>query len=150
MNTVSIHELHTESFEVKGSELVKIPEGDYPVRYLGYATANMFNQGKLILSFVIESGDYAGITLERFYPVKLRGKIGRKGGFSVTMRSQFLREFVTVTGWDTSKGRLDRIPMTRLRGKAIKARVRTVDRDYERDSIPDCLQYSKIKKLLST
>ena len=145
--TASIHQLKTESFDLTGKELIKIPEGEYLVRYRSHATANMFGGGRLIVRFEIVSGKYSGVQIENFYPVNLIGEVGKGGGFSVTRRSFFFRDFVRAT--NHAPERLDRMPLTRLRGRTITARVKTVIKDHERDLLPESCQYSRISKLLS-
>ena len=145
--TASIHQLKTESFDLIGKELERIPEGAYSVRYKSHATAKMFNSGRLIVRFEVVSGKYSGVQIENFYPVNLIGEVGKGGGFSVTRRSFFFRDFVRAT--NHLPERLDRMPLSRLRGRTILARVKTVTKDHERDLLPECCQYSRISKLLS-
>jgi len=147
MKLATVHQLPNESFSVEGRELLLIPEGNYALRFQSFATANMFGSGRLIMRFRIAEGAHNGKVLERYYPVKTVGKVGKKGGFSVTKRSRFLREFVTVTGH--LPDRLDRVPITRLRAFLVTAKVETVCKDYEGFEIPKVLQYSKIGRLLS-
>lgn len=135
-------------FSVGGADLVRVPDGVYKVVYQSHATANMFGKPRLIVRFKIYDGEHKGKVLESFYLVsELIGKPGKKGKFRVTQKSGFIRDFVRATNY--SPDRLDRIPMTRLRGFVIMARVETVTHDHERDPLPECLQYSKIKKLLA-
>lgn len=135
-------------FDVSGADLVRVPDGIYKVIYQSHATANMFGTPRLIIRFKIYEGEHKGKVLEAFYLVsELIGKPGKKGKFRVTKKSGFIRDFVRTTNYNPD--RLDRIPMTRLRAFVIYARIGTVMHDYERDLIPESLQYSRVRKLLS-
>ncbi len=136
------------SFGITGAELPLIVPGIYSVVYQSHATANMFGKPRIIVRFAIAEGQYKGKVLERFYlATRLIGQAGKKGKFSVTKRSSFIRDYVRVTSH--MPGRLDRIPMRMLRGRLIKARVGTVSKDRDGDLIPEALEYSKVSKLLS-
>lgn len=116
----------------------RIPEGEYRVRYVFHETAIAFNEPKVVIHFGITEGDYAGIELCRYYKVaKLTGPPRKSGAYRVSARSHLVREVRRVIG---DIGRLDRVPIGRLRDFDIVARVRDSSGESE---------YSVIGELLS-
>ena len=133
------------------SGAVLIPPGRYTLGFVDYRTAVYFQKAaKLVLTFrVLDAGEHFGTELDRFYNVqRLTTRPGKRGGFKIGPRSDFLREYCTLFPERCAK-RLDRIPITEPFGGAyVVGDVQTVAKDYAQRAIPDPVRYSKIVALL--
>jgi hypothetical protein len=137
------------SFEIEGDKVL-IKPGDYDVAFLGYHTWMMFGRrAKICLRFrIVTMGDHFEAEVEKHYNAKkLRMPIGKNGGFKVGFTSKFLRDFVRLLG-AVSRGRSDRIPMTRFENNIFRVRVESVKTNNEQEPIPESMQYSVIRDLL--
>ncbi len=126
---------------------IPIPSGIYEVAYLYYATAYFKDNPKVIAHFsIVESDDYAGTPLERFYNVdSLKGPPKRYGNYRALARGDLNRELSLLLG--TSE-RLDRISFVGLRNKRIVCEVETVIMDRDKRPLPPDQQYSCIRRLI--
>ena len=84
--------------------------------------------------------------LARYYDVtKILGKPAKEGRFKVGWKSDFIREYATLFGL---LGRLDRISMSKYKGKIIEGNVHVVERSQNHRKIHEDLQYSVVDQLL--
>ncbi len=128
-----------------------IPAGEYLAFPKGFVTyLYLEKRPKLCIELELicaSNGDttHAGVILPRTYNVKKL--LTDENRFQASSwSSDFVREFVACTG--LALDRLDRIPMSKLRGE-LRVRVRTVDRDRHGDLLPAALQYSCVAKLVA-
>lgn len=134
-----------EGNEIDG-EIVLVPEGDYELRFLYHETAKYQDSAKVYLHFAIYTGEYAGLPLVRYYNVaRLKSPPARNGKFVAKALGDFPLEMALIGLQPT---RLDRFPLSKLRGKRISGRVLTVQKNRQGDSRPYDVQYSKIAQLL--
>jgi hypothetical protein len=133
-------------------EIENIPplvrEGIYTVKFMHWWTGILFGRRpKLAIVFrICDQGDYFGIELRRWYNVKPKGKLGRNGEFKAGWSSDLVREYANLVGMPR---RNDRIALTRYTGLLINAEVKTVRETREQQALPEALQYSVIKRLVS-
>lgn len=130
-----------------------IKPGTYNLKFLGWETRKTFNTAKVVMLFqVVDYGEAFGVVIARHYNAKrLKGKIGKKGGFAVGKAHHLARELFTVfemAGHSTAGVRLDRIPLHWLEAHTIRGKVETVTHDSSREPIPKSLQYSVVGKLV--
>ncbi len=121
-----------------------VPPDEYEARYKNHGTYRQYGGGEKLRAFFVISdpGPAFGLAVPRFWNVTLT-----KRGFKVGKRSTFLREFCRLFP-NYRPTRSDRIPMDYFRGKAFRIRVETVDKDRNRQPIPEQLRYSKVAEIL--
>ena len=124
-----------------------IEPGDYLVKFSHWSTHLLFKKtGKLAVHFTIcDHGDYFGTALQRWYNVRVRGRIGRNGHFTATWGSDCLREYACLVGMTR---RNDRIALSKYAPLLLVARIRTVESNRTQAKLPMVLQYSVIGQLL--
>lgn len=121
-----------------------IKEGKYQVVYFGHRFASYFGRPTLILQFTIaELSQYENAVLSKYFPIK---RFNKKGGFSVKKTQEFARFWCSVFP-DHDFSRMDRFPLTKLKGLVLVAIVKDRTHDYEQKEIPYPLRVSKIEKL---
>ncbi len=121
-----------------------LPEGDYQVTYHSHQFRNMFGRATLLLRFSLaELSEFENAVLTKYYPIRSYNK---KGGFKVKKTHEFtLFWYSLFPGYDFS--RLDRFPLTRLKGLILIAKVTTRKRDKDGKEVPPPLRQSKIECL---
>jgi hypothetical protein len=132
--------------EISGA-CVAVPDGEYELRYINYETALFFGSPKVILHCsIIEPADFAGLPVDRFYNVtKLTGPPGRYGNYVAPARGDLLREYRLTVEEPT---RRDRISFRSLKGKRLIAKLETVVKDHQHNSLAEDAQYSRISRLV--
>ena len=116
--------------------LALIPAGDYRVAYVRHEYIKAFGDHKAKVVCEIVQGEFAGITLERFYNVKFDSKCYRP---PKSAHCHYRRDMKATTGSATAR-------LSSLRGLALTATVLTITRDAQGDLIPEH-QYSLISSL---
>lgn len=127
-----------------------VKPGEYEVMFLSHSTWLMFGRrAKICLKFqVVTPGAAFGKVLEKHYNVKkLKAPMGRNGSFVVAWSGKFLRDFTRLLG-AVSRGRTDRMPMTRFENNIFKVKVETVKIGMDQTEIPPEVQYSVIRDLI--
>ena len=131
------------------SPLVK--PGKYQMVYVTRSTTYVYKTPKLVIRFrIVDSGEFFGVELERWYNCKrLIGKTGKNGGFVAKRHGNFLLEYCTLfpTAF-TRDSRLDRISFKPFVNNLITGKVVTVKRNSRQRDIPAQLQYSIIRELI--
>ena len=143
----NIAQIH--AYVIIGDNLPLLPPGEYTFQFVSYSTWMMFGRSpKLILEFVITDKEiYRGVKLNKYYNVKkLKGRHGKNGTFTVSRKSDFMRDLFRICPAYPPK-RLDRIPMSRFEGIDIRGQVKTVTKGHDQKDIPEPLQYSVIKEI---
>jgi hypothetical protein len=137
------------SFAIDGEQLTHVEPGLYDLAYLYYETRFLHNRSpKLVVWFkIITMGSDFEKKVPRYYNVKrLIGKARKNGDFKVGQKSDFLREFFTVSTAPVT--RLDRIPMGKLGEQIIQGNIDSVTTGYDQRPIPKQLQYSVVRQLV--
>ncbi len=121
-----------------------LPERDYQVTYHSHALKNMFGRSTLLLRFTLaEMTDHENAVLTKYYPIR---SFNKKGGFSVKKSQEFARFWYSIfPSHDFT--RLDRFPLSKLKGLVLLAKVATRTRDKDGNDIPPPLRQSKIESL---
>lgn len=124
-----------------------IPEGHYLVSYSHHETKRLFKTPKVFVHFkIVDQGPYFGIQIFRAYRVnEIVGKERKNGRFKLKSRSEL---FLALCGLHDRKLRPDQISIRPLKNSLIKASVRTVSKDYKQRTLPECLRYSVVDKLI--
>jgi hypothetical protein len=128
-------------------ENVLVPPGEYLVRYLRYWTAIYWDKPKVFVEFsIVSPEEHAGLPVERMYnAAKLLGPPRNSGNFRPAPRGTLLREYRRLMG---DPGRLDRISFAQLTSKDILAKITTVTKDRNRNTLTKADQYSRIDELI--
>ncbi len=121
-----------------------ISEGEYQVVYYGHRFEQKFGKPKLLLQFTLaELTKHQNAILTKYFPIK---KFNKKGGFRVTKSQEFAAFWFSVfPSYDFS--RMDRFPLTKLKGLILIAVVKDRVLDWQQKEIPPPLRTSKIVKL---
>jgi hypothetical protein len=123
----------------------KIPEGVYEGVFVRYEMAVVFKCPKIFIYFrVTELGQYHGLELFRAYRVTTQPRPGKSAKLILKPRSELLRMIQRLSG---EKVRRDRASLSRLRGKVLRLKVRTVTKDYRQRDLPEFDQYSVIEDI---
>ncbi len=122
-----------------------IPEGVYEVAYSHHETTTVFQTPKLFVWFRITSfGPHLGVKLYRPYRVKrLKGKVGRGGGFEAGRRSNIYKDIVRMLNLTARPKYLSGRDFA---NRIWKVRVRTVRKDYQGKPIPEWDRYSVVSE----
>jgi hypothetical protein len=137
-------------FGIYKDDLVRIPDGIYELRYVGYSTSMMMGKSpKIAMRLqVVEYGDHLGAELVKYYGVRrLTSRPKESGGFKAGNFSDFLRDYFRFFP-DQRISRNDRIPMSRFKEVIFRGRVKTVDKGFDQKKIPDQLRYSVVQELI--
>jgi len=123
--------------------------GKYRLSYVEHRTVLAFGrQPKVEVTFCVVDGTAMGEHLRRFYRVnRLISKPKKNGTFKAGWHGELLHEFVTL--FNERPERLDRIPMSRFRGRIVTGRVKTVTQSSKQRELPELLQYSVLDSLLA-
>ena len=131
------------------SPLVK--PGEYQMVYVTRSTTYVYKTPKLVIRFrIVDSGEFFGVELERWYNCKrLIGKPGNNGGFVPPRHGDFLLEYTTLFPTALTRDcRLDRISFTPFKNSILTGKVDTVTRNSKQRELPQTLQYSVVRELL--
>jgi len=131
-----------------GERPALVPPGVYDVGFCGFSTFILFGRAsKLNLQFkILTMGEHFEQRVSRYYNIaRLIGRPGVNGRFKVGFSSDFLRDYARLF---PVPSRLDRIPMSNFERHIFTARVRTVEKGSQQESIPDGLRYSVISELI--
>jgi hypothetical protein len=134
--------------QIEGERPSLLPPGVYDVSFVGFSTFVLFGRAsKLNLQFkVVNYGEHFEKTVSRYYNVtRLIGRPGPNGRFKVGFSSDFIREYGRLF---PIPARLDRIPMSSFEKHIFTAKVRTVEKGAQQESIPEGLRYSVISELI--
>lgn len=122
----------------------RLPEGDYQVAYLRHRFESRFGRPTLIMMFtLVELTEHQNAVLTKYFPIK---RFNKKGGFSVKKTQEFARFWFAIFP-DYDFSRMDRFPMTNLKGLILVATVKDKTHDYNQNEIPPPLRVSKIVNL---
>lgn len=123
----------------------KIPEGVYEGVFVRHEMAVVFKCPKIFLYFrITELGPYHGVELFRAYRLNDHSRPGKSPKLILKPRSELLRMIQHVSG---EKVRRDRASLSVLRGKILRLKVRTVNKDYRQRNLPEFDQYSVIEEI---
>ena len=123
-----------------------VPEGVYTVKYCGYDTGKSWNACKVTVHFAIVEGEFAGISLDRFYNANaLVRPFGANGIFEVTDRGALVREYRSLFPGQANKSELD---LNAYGNKLIRARVGTSNRNGLGKELSPVSRYSVIRELI--
>lgn len=125
-----------------------IPEGEYVLRYVEHHTLKPKGSGRLVITFAIEEGDYAGTILKAYYSVQLRGDSGKFGKFLASRQGEYYEQICDLFP-DLINGRPDRISPRRLLGRRVKGEVVTVTTKWNGDQRRPHTRYSKVQRLIT-
>lgn len=132
--------------DVEVIDSILIPEGEYILKYCWHETQEVMGGAKVKIVFELAEGNMAGATLDCFYPVRaLKGPPGRYGKFKISKQQKYYAEIVNLFP-GISRG--DRSSPRRLNGRLVVGRVETVKTDWDKKTVPEELQYSKVAELL--
>ena len=121
-----------------------IKPGDYQVVYFGHRFETKFGRPTLLLRFTIaEMTQHQNAILSKYFPVK---RFNKKGGFSVKKTHEFARFWWSLFP-DHDFSRMDRFPLTRLKGLVMVAVVKDKTHDWQQKEIPIPLRISKVVEL---
>ena len=121
-----------------------IKSGKYLVVYFGHRFETKFGRPTLLLQFTIaELTEHQNAVLTKYFPIK---RFNKKGGFAVTKKQQFAKFWLSVFP-DHDCSRMDRFPLSKLKGLVLCAKVEPGTHDFEQNEIPQQLQVSKIVNL---
>jgi hypothetical protein len=127
-----------------------IPPGTYRLRFSHWWTGILFGKAhKLAVSFkVMDFGEHFDAELRRWYNVQIpQGRrTGRNGVFKAGWGSDLMREYASLIGMVK---RNDRIALTHYANKVILGEVVTVKTAHDQEELPEALQYSVVRRLLS-
>lgn len=121
-----------------------LPEGNYPVVYFRHRFEQKFGRPVMLLQFTLaEMSQYENAVLTKYFPIR---SFNRKNGFVVSKKQDFAL-FWYQHFPDHNFSRLDRFPMTNLKGLIMQAKVITPTKNHNHEDIPEPLRISKIEKL---
>ena len=124
-------------FEVPSDLHLLIPEGEYEGCYCGHEKKRFFGETKLYVKIRITSaGESAGIVLFRpytFYKPLTRG-------------CALFKDLVLIYGKRPSKS--TKLSLSLFKGKVIKFRVRTVEKNFRQAPLLEHQKYSVISEIL--
>ena len=135
-------------FSFDGEKPALVDDGTYSVVFEYYETIKFNGKyPKLAIWFhIIDSGSFFEMRIPGYYNVKtIQGKPRRWGSFKTGWKSDFTRQYARLFELPQ---RLDRMPMSGFKDCIIKARIRTVCKDYKQRKIADSLKYSVIDELI--
>jgi hypothetical protein len=127
----------------------QVPAGDYTLEYLDHWHHRQKEGLKLVIVFVIAEGDYKGLEIARCYNVK---KGNEKRPWSITRSYDLYAEFCAVMHGhlDTNRLRLDELPINKMKGLRITARVRLIKKNRAGVPLVGAASYSVVKNLLGS
>ncbi|TDR23900.1 hypothetical protein [Marinicella litoralis] len=121
-----------------------VKEGDYEVAYFGHRFESKFGRPTLLLQFTIaQLTEHQNAILTKYFQLK---KFNKKGGFSVKKTQEFARFWFSIFPTHDFS-RMDRFPLSKLKGLVLLAVVKDRTHDFEQNEIPLPLRTSKIVKL---
>jgi hypothetical protein len=130
-----------------------IPSGKYVLRYLDHWTFNdnYANRTalKLVILFQIIEGDYAGAEIARIYNVK---KASGKRPFNAFAQGALWTEFCVVMEGhlNTRNLRRDELPINKMKGLRIKAKVRATKKNRDGVGLVGGAAYSVVRNLIGS
>ena len=129
-------------------ELTYVPDDEYDLSFIDWETKVMFKRSKkLYLHFQITSlGEHFEKPLVMYFNAFFDGGPRKRGNFKVGPKSDFARMFANVFQWN---GRLDRVPMSKLKDVILVGRTRTVSIDRRQETIPVPCHYSVVDRIIS-
>jgi hypothetical protein len=130
-------------------KLILIPDGLYQARFLGHETRRSSGRfgPKVYMYFEITAPEeFAGEVLVKYYNVKrISGSARRGGGFTPASRGDLCRDFSRLID---EPGRLDRIPLSRLKDKEWIIKVVSVTQDSKGRLLTSAVRYSKVEDIV--
>jgi len=130
------------AIEIEGFKEL-LPEEWFEARYIGHATAFVFNAPKIFLHFEItQFGEHHGVRIFRAFRVRrLKGRPGPDGTFALHAGGELYTTLVHLLG---VRSRSDRVTLRPLRTMLLRIRPRTVTTDYKQRPLPEHRRYSTI------
>lgn len=131
---------------IKDNNSVLIPEGIYTLKFIQHETTQLWGK-KVILSFeVVDVSDYYGVEMKRYYNIdNFIGPQKVGGAFDAGKGSAYVKEYMDIFP-DTRD--IAEINIDNFKGKTVLGKVSTVKSDHRKQSIHECLQYSRIERLI--
>jgi hypothetical protein len=150
------HETDELVCEVTEDDSPLIEPGQYEAVFRNHNIGSVFNTPKIIMWLeIVTLGPALGLALPRYYrakSVKRRKNSNggwsypKKGGaFTMSKKSDFLRDYVRLIG---PLKRYDRLSLAPFKRRVLRIKIRTVCRDYKGNPIPESLRYSIIDELV--
>jgi hypothetical protein len=133
-----------DDLEVEGFKPL-LPDGWYEARYLGHATALVFNNTpKVFLHFEItQHGEFQGTKVFRAFRVRrLKGRPASNGQFVLHAGGDLYKTAVQLLD---VKSRTDRVSLRALRHMLFRVELRTVEKDQRQKLLPQQNRYSVVQ-----
>jgi len=126
-----------------------IKEGIYEAILVSWETSLMQKSPKIVMYFkIIEFGEHLNKMFPKYYYVKKhKGKPCKRGQFIAKSCGHFLEQWYKIFP-DSTRLRLDRIPMQNLLNKPVKVKIKTVKRNSENSLKPKQMYYSKVDEIM--
>jgi hypothetical protein len=131
--------------EIVGDIRPLVEPGEYIALFLHHETALYRGKPKVYAHLQLIGPAYPGTKLFRsFGAAEIVGEGKRHGGYKLGKDHELLRQLAGLF----PEERLDRLSLSRLKGKALRVSVRTVVNDHLKRTRSPNLQYSVIDEIL--
>ena len=127
---------HLESDGVAGEARAKIPEGNYEGTLFRIERKRQFGHIKLVLTFVITSGEYEGVFVSKFL----------RAYSTYSPNTDVYKFWVVAKGKNPNFG--DRLNLDLFMQCIFEFHVKNVTHDSRREALPEVMQYSVVDRVI--